>query len=101
MSWAGVLVTCGGAYAQKLLGALAPPRLLTGRPRLARATELLPAALLAALVLTAGLATGRRLVLDARLAGLAVAALLLWRRTPLLVVVVGAAAATALARAVA
>ncbi len=98
MSWVGVLVVCAGAFAQKLIGALVPPRLLAARPRSARAVELLPAALLAALVVTAAAASGPRLALDARLAGVAVAAGLLLLRAPLLLVIVAAAAATALAR---
>ena len=81
----------------------AGPVLLGGRPLppLLRAViRLLAPAVLAGLVATGVLATGRELVLDARLIGLgaAVAALLL--RAPVLVVVVVAAAATAVARLV-
>lgn len=98
MSWTGVLITCAGTFAQKLAGALVPPRLLAGRPRVARAVELLPAALLAALVVTAAAASGPRLVLDARLAGVTAAIALLLARAPLLLVVLAGAAATALVR---
>jgi hypothetical protein len=61
---------------------------------------LLPAALLPALVAVNTFAGDRRLVLDARAVGLAVALIATWRRAPFVVVVVGAAAATALVRLV-
>jgi branched-subunit amino acid transport protein len=58
-------------------------------------------ALLAALVATAVLARDGRLVLDARLAGLAAAGVALLLRAPILLVVAAAAATTALVRALA
>ena len=68
---------------------------------LARVIPLLAPALLAALVVTETLSgPGRSLVLDARTGGLVVAAVALWRRAPLYVVVLAAAAATALLRAI-
>jgi branched-subunit amino acid transport protein len=68
---------------------------------LARAIPLLAPALLAALVVTETFGgTGRSLVLDARVGGLIVAAFGIWRRLPLVVVVLCAAAATALLRAI-
>jgi branched chain amino acid efflux pump len=68
---------------------------------LARAIPLLAPALLAALVVTETVGgTGRSLVIDARVGGLAVAAFAIWRRWPLAVVVLCAAGATALLRAV-
>jgi branched-subunit amino acid transport protein len=68
---------------------------------LARVIPLLAPALLAALVTTETLSgTGRSLVLDARAGGLVMAAVALWRRAPLYVVVLAAAAATALLRAI-
>jgi hypothetical protein len=68
-------------------------------PLLARVIPLLAPALLAALVMTetAG-GPSRSLVLDARAGGLVVAGVALWLRAPLYVVVLGAAAATALLR---
>ncbi|MGH3034928.1 MAG: AzlD domain-containing protein, partial [Gaiellaceae bacterium] len=56
-------------------------------------------ALLAALVVTQAVGGDRELVLDARLAGLGAAAVALLARAPLLVVVIVAATATALTRA--
>jgi hypothetical protein len=61
---------------------------------------LLAPSLLAALVVTQTFADGRRLVLDARAAGVAAAAVAIASRAPLLVVVVVAAVATALVRLV-
>ena len=61
--------------------------------------ELIPAALLAALVALQTFAIGRSLHLDARAVGLAVAGVAVWRRAPFVVVIVAAAAATAAARA--
>jgi branched-subunit amino acid transport protein len=68
---------------------------------LAAVIPLLAPALLAALVVTETFGgRGRSLVLDARAGGLAVAGMALWLRAPLYVVVVAAAAATALVRAI-
>ena len=61
---------------------------------------LLAPALLAALVVTQVFATEQKLVLDARAVGLATAAVALVLRAPILVVIIAAAAATALVRAV-
>ena len=56
--------------------------------------------LLAALVATNTFGSGQRLVLDARLIGVAVAAVALALRAPILVVVIAAAASAAVARLV-
>ena len=63
--------------------------------------QLLASALLAALVVVETFGEGRSLVLDARAVGAAFAAVAVWRRAPMIVVVVGAAAVTALARLIA
>jgi branched-subunit amino acid transport protein len=70
-------------------------------PLLARVIPLLAPALLAALVVseTTG-GHGRTIAIDARLVGLAGAGVALWRGAPLIVVVLVAAAVTALLRAV-
>ena len=60
---------------------------------------LLGAALLTALVVTNALADGDRLGVGADTAGVALAAVLAWRRAPVLLVVLAAAAATAGLRA--
>ena len=63
-----------------------------------RCLGLIPAALLAALVAKDTFSIGQSLVIDARVAGFAVAVIAAWRRAPLIVVVVLAAGATALVR---
>ena len=63
--------------------------------------DLLPAALLAALVVVSTVGDGQSIVIDARLVGLLVAGLALARRAPFVVVVIAASAATALVRLIA
>jgi len=63
-----------------------------------RALPLLAPALFAALVATGALASGESLHPDARLAGIAAAAIAVWRRAPVLVVLLVAAGTTALVR---
>ena len=98
--WTAVVVGSFGCYALKLVGLSVPPHLLQ-HPRVQRIAELLPIALLAALIGTQTFAEGRHLTIDARAAGLVVAILLVWRRAPFLVVVFGAAVTAALLRLVA
>jgi hypothetical protein len=97
-TWIAVLVASAIAYACKLAGYTVPPRWLA-HPRIIRVTAMLPAALLAALVVLQTFSAGTRLVLDARAAGLAVAILALLARAPFIVVVVLAAGTAALLRA--
>jgi branched-subunit amino acid transport protein len=97
-AWLAVAAVGAATIAIKAAG----PLLLGGRPlppRLAGMVELLAPTLLAALVATAVLGDGRRLVVDARLAGLVAAAVALRLRAPLLAVIAVAAATTALVRA--
>ncbi len=96
-TWVAILVTAAGCYALKLTG-LSVPQQVLAHPVAARVAALIPVALLGALVAVQVLADGQALVVDARVAGLAVAVLLLVVRAPFLVVVVGAAAAAALLR---
>jgi uncharacterized membrane protein len=96
--WELVIATIAGCYAFKLAGYLVPAHLLA-RPAVRRVVELLPVALLAALVVVEAVADGRHIELDGpRLAGFGVAAVAVWRRAPFLVVVVAAAATAALLR---
>lgn len=97
MIWASVLLTAVGCYALKLAGLSVPPRLLE-RPAVDRVADLLPVALLAALVATQVVADGDRLVVDARLAGLLAAAVALRLRAGFLAVVAASAATAALVR---
>lgn len=88
-----------GVWGQRLAGAFVIGPLLDRRPVLARAASLIPAAVVMAVIVQLTVASGGSVVADARLAGMAVAAVLVWRRAPFLVVVVSAAAVTALLRA--
>ena len=98
MSWWVVLALAAGAYGFKVTGLV----LLGGRTlpnRLVRCVALLPAAMLAALIVVATFGADRALVLDARAAGVGVAVLAAWRRAPFPVVIVVAAVVTAAVRA--
>ena len=95
--WAAILATALGCYALKLVGLSVPQRALA-HPLAQRVAALIPVGLLAALIAVQVLGEGQRLVVDARLAALGVAVVLLVLRAPFLVVVFGAAAAAALLR---
>lgn len=99
MIWAAVVGAGVGCYLLKLAGLSIPPRVLD-HPVVERVADLIPVALLAALVAVQVLASGPELVLDARLAGLGAAVVLLLVRAPFLVVVFGAALVAALVRLV-
>lgn len=96
-AWIVVLAVGAATVAIKSLG----PVLLGGRPLPSAVTgvvELLAPAVLAALVLTQALGSGQSISPDARLVGMAAAGIALWREAPILVVIVVAAAATAVTR---
>jgi branched-subunit amino acid transport protein len=98
VSWTVLLILAAVSYGLKAVG----PLLAGGRrlgPRLTRALDLVAVPLLAALILTQTVSSGARLVLDARVPALAVAAVLVWRRAPFLVVVLSAAGTAAAIRA--
>lgn len=99
MIWWAVLGAGVGCYLLKLAGMSVPARLL-GNPVVSRIADLIPVALLAALVTVQVFAApeGRALALDARAAALGVAVLLLLARAPFLVVVFGSAAVAAVLR---
>ncbi|WP_329258387.1 AzlD domain-containing protein [Actinoallomurus sp. NBC_01490] len=93
--WIAVIATGLGCYGLKLAGLVVPQRVL-GDPRVRRFSELVPVALLTALVVVQVLASGRTLELNApRLAGLAAAVAALLLRAPFLVVLLSAAVLTA------
>jgi branched-subunit amino acid transport protein len=98
MSWTALLALGVVSYGLKAVG----PVLAGGRelgPRARRTLDLVAVPLLAALILVQTLGAGHRLALDARAPALAVAAVLVWRRAPILVVVLAAAVTAALLRA--
>lgn len=95
--WIGILVMAAGCYALKFAGLSVPDRILN-HPFTVRAADLIPVALLGALIAVQVFGDGKHLVIDARLLGLGVAAVLLTLRVPFLGVVFGAALAAALVR---
>lgn len=95
--WAAVLAGGLGCYLLKLAGLSVPPRILD-HPLVERVADLIPVALLAALVAVQVAGQGHHLVIDARLLALGFAVLALALRAPFLVVVFGAALVAALAR---
>jgi branched-subunit amino acid transport protein len=97
--WVALLVSAAGCYLLKLAG-LSVPETVLEHPLVERVADLLPVALLAALVAVQVFADGQVLVVDARLVGLGVAVVALLLRAPFLVVVLLAAAAAALVRLV-
>jgi branched-subunit amino acid transport protein len=94
--WTTVVVASVGCYLLKLAG-LSVPASWVEQPWVARIVDFVPAALLAALVAVQAFTSGHDLVIDGRLAGLAVAALALALRAPFIVVLLLAGAAGALA----
>jgi uncharacterized membrane protein len=95
--WLVVVLVGVGTMVIKAAG----PVLLGGRPlpdRLTSVIELLAPAVLGALVVVQTFGDGQSLVLDARVVGVVAAGIALWRKAPLLLVLVVAAGATALTR---
>ncbi len=97
--WTAILLASIGCYALKLAGLSLPARMLS-HPRVERVADLVPIALLAALVAVQVLSDGPALALDARVLALGFAVVALLLRMPFLVVVVGASVVAALARLV-
>lgn len=100
MTTLSIIAITIGVWGQRLLGGFVVGPWLERRPTLTRAAKLIPAAVVTAVIVQLTVANGRMLVADARLAGVFVAAVLVWRRAPFLVVVLSAAATTALLRAI-
>lgn len=97
MTWLAILGAGVGCYLLKLAGVSLPARVL--EHRLAeRVADLIPVALLSALVAVQAFSDGTELTVDARAAGLAAAVVALVLRAPFLVVVFVAAATAALLR---
>lgn len=98
MSWWLVIGLSVGAYVFKVSGLVVIGARKLPAP-LERCLILIPAALLAALVVKDTFSSAHELVFDARSAGLVVAVMAAWRKAPLIVVVILAAGTTALIRA--
>jgi uncharacterized membrane protein len=97
VTWIALGVLAAGTYLMKAVGPIAS----AGRqlpPRLRTLAELLPAALLAALVATQTVSDGTSLTLDARVAGVGIAAVAVALRAPFALVVLLGALGTAAVR---
>jgi branched-subunit amino acid transport protein len=97
-AWLVVVLVGAATITIKAIG----PVLLGGRelpPRIASLIGLLAPALLAALVAINTFGSGQSLAVDERLLGVAAAGVAIWRKAPVLLVVVIAATVTAVARA--
>jgi hypothetical protein len=97
VSWGAVLGLCAGAYVLKAAGVLLATRVDEDAAE-RWGLELLVVPVLAALIVTQTIGTRSELVLDARLPAVLIAAVLVWRRAPFLVVVLAAGATAALLR---
>ncbi|HSB85860.1 MAG TPA: AzlD domain-containing protein [Ilumatobacteraceae bacterium] len=97
MSWAVVLILGAGAYVFKVLGLVViGDRSLP--PVLERCIGLIPAALIAAIIVKDTFSVGKHLQIDARAAGIGTAVVLAWKRAPFIAVVLAGAAVTAVIR---
>ena len=100
MSWWPVIALCASAYALKALGLVIGQRL--DREAAERwSLEIVVIPVLAALIVIQTFTSGQRFVFDARTPALLVAAVLVWRRAPFVVIALAAAATAALLRLVA
>jgi hypothetical protein len=87
-------------WAQRFLGMYVGGPVLSRFPSLGKLASLIPAAVVTAVVVQLTVASGKSLVVDARLAGMVAAGVLVWRRAPFVAVVLAAAVVTAAVRAV-
>jgi len=95
--WVALGIAVAVIFLTKLAGQFVPGSWVSS-PRVAPIIALVSVALLAGLAAQQTLDGGHHLVVDARVAALAVAAIALWRKAPFIVVIVLAAATTALLR---
>jgi branched-subunit amino acid transport protein len=92
--WIGIIATSVIAFLLKYLGHSVPERWLS-HPRILKINSMIPIALLSALVAVQTFTNEKSLVIDQRLAGLAVAVIALILRAPFAIVVISAAATSA------
>jgi branched-subunit amino acid transport protein len=92
--WIGIIATSVIAFLLKYLGHSVPERWLS-HPRVLKINSMIPIALLSALVAVQTFTNEKSLVIDQRLAGLAVAVIALILRAPFAIVVISAAATSA------
>ena len=99
MTWGLILALGATAYAFKVIGLVViGDRTLP--PVVERCLTLIPAALVAAIIVKDTFTIGHDIELDARAVGVAAAAVAAWRRVPLAGVILIGAAVTALVRAI-
>ena len=97
MTALAVAAVCAGCYLLKAAGFVIPPRFLA-QPAVERAVAVLPVAVLASLAVSGTFGSTHGFTVDARVAGMAVAAAGIALRIPLAGVLVLAVAATAVTR---
>ena len=95
MIWTAVIGSSIVAFAFKFIGQSIPQSVLA-HPRIAKIADLIPTALLAGLVAVQTFANKTELVVDQRLAGLAVAAIALYLRANFLVMLLAATLTSAI-----
>lgn len=95
MIWTAVIGASIVAFAFKFIGQSIPQSVLA-HPRIAKIADLIPTALLASLVAVQTFANKTELVVDQRLAGLAVAAIALYLRANFLVMLLAATLTSAI-----
>lgn len=100
MTTLAIVALVVAVWGQRLLGGFVVGPLLARRPAMAQVMGLVPAAVVMAVIIQLSVADGRSLIVDERLAGMAVAGVLVWRRAPFLAVVLAAALTTAGLRAI-
>lgn len=97
-TWVAIIGAGIAMWGVKAVGHRVPEHALDN-PRLNRVAALVTVSLLAALAAVQTFTSGKSLTVDARLPAMALAALLLWRKAPFIVVVAAAAALAASLRA--
>lgn len=98
MTVVGLALFLIGVLALRMTGGFVLGGLLSGDDRATRVLVLMPLSIVAAVIAVQTFAVRDQLVVDARIVGMGVAAVLSWRRVPMGIVVVIAACATALVR---
>jgi branched-subunit amino acid transport protein len=95
--WIAVIASSVIAFLLKFSGNVVPAKYLE-QPKIKSITALVPIVMLSALVVVQTFASGKELVIDARIIALIFAVILLIFRSPFIVVVFGAAALAAILR---
>jgi branched-subunit amino acid transport protein len=99
MSWFGLLVFSVGNLATRALGMFVLGGRIGPDSRWAKLMMLVPIAVVAAVFAAQTFTSRDHIVLDARVLGVAAASMAVWRKAPMVVVVVVAAGTTAAVRA--